>query len=174
MTTARRLQATTIPAVAAEIERYLSTGDTEASRSAWRSVAFFTPNNIDAVRRKETWDGPAWDLANLYLGIIGAEPLGPGCASRRRDQPGGDLLRLGWVLRPGRPLRGLPGARGRPHLPQRPAPRRRAPLHARARADARRRVRQAGDLCLVVRGLRPDRRTGHARSRPVSPGSGAR
>ena len=110
MTTARRLQATTIPAVAAEIERYLSTGETDASRSAWRSVAFFTPNNIDAVRRKETWDGPAWDLANLYLGIIGAEPLGPGCASRRRDQPGGDLLRLGWVLRPGRPLRGLPGA----------------------------------------------------------------
>ena len=147
MTTARRLQAATIPAVAAEIDRYLSTGDTDASRSAWRSesflerarqahddlraaliaevrgrsagvalsdlpipgdtvaltrrktepmvrglfprteqatvlalversVVFVTPDNIDAVLRKEPWDGSAWDLANLYLGSIGAEPLG--------------------------------------------------------------------------------------------------
>jgi len=41
-----------------------------------RSVVFLTPDNIDAVLHKEMrWPGSAWDIANLYLGGIGAELL---------------------------------------------------------------------------------------------------
>lgn len=42
-----------------------------------RSVVFLTPGTIAPVLRDEAWDGSAWDLANLYLGSIGAELLGP-------------------------------------------------------------------------------------------------
>jgi len=42
-----------------------------------RSVVFLTPDNIEAVLRKEMrWPGSAWDIANLYLGGIDAELLG--------------------------------------------------------------------------------------------------
>jgi len=41
-----------------------------------RSVVFLTPDNIEAVLRKEMgWPGSAWDIANLYLGGIDAELL---------------------------------------------------------------------------------------------------
>jgi len=42
-----------------------------------RSVVFLTPSNIEAVLLDESFDGAAWDMANLYLGSIGAELLGP-------------------------------------------------------------------------------------------------
>jgi hypothetical protein len=42
-----------------------------------RSVVFLTPANIGAVLREESWDHSAWDIANLYLGSIGADLLGP-------------------------------------------------------------------------------------------------
>jgi len=42
-----------------------------------RSVIFLTPANIGAVLSEESWDGSAWDIANLYLGSIGADLLGP-------------------------------------------------------------------------------------------------
>jgi hypothetical protein len=41
-----------------------------------RSVVFLTPGNIDAILRGESWPRTAWDIANLYLGSIGAELLG--------------------------------------------------------------------------------------------------
>jgi len=41
-----------------------------------RSVAFLTPGNIEEVLRRESrWPRSAWDIANLYLGAIGAELL---------------------------------------------------------------------------------------------------
>jgi hypothetical protein len=40
-----------------------------------RSVVFLTPGNIDTVLRGMTWLKTAWDLANLYLGSVGAELL---------------------------------------------------------------------------------------------------
>lgn len=41
-----------------------------------RSVVFLMPDNIEAVLRKEMrWPGSAWDIANLYLGGIGAQLL---------------------------------------------------------------------------------------------------
>ena len=42
-----------------------------------RSVVFLTPANVGEVLREESFDRAAWDLANLYLGSIGAELLGP-------------------------------------------------------------------------------------------------
>jgi hypothetical protein len=41
-----------------------------------RAVVFLTPANLELVLRHERWLDTAWDLANLYLGSIGAEPLG--------------------------------------------------------------------------------------------------
>lgn len=43
-----------------------------------RSVVFLTRANIERVIRKESWLSTAWDLANLYLRSLGAEPLGDG------------------------------------------------------------------------------------------------
>jgi hypothetical protein len=40
-----------------------------------RSVVFLTPSNIDATLRGCDWLGTAWDLANLYLGSLGADLL---------------------------------------------------------------------------------------------------
>jgi hypothetical protein len=42
------------------------------------AVVFLTPANVEPVLRYQPWLGTAWDLANLYLGSIGAEPLGNG------------------------------------------------------------------------------------------------
>ncbi len=41
-----------------------------------RSVVFLTPENIEPVLRECSWLGSIWDIANLYLGSIGAELLG--------------------------------------------------------------------------------------------------
>lgn len=43
-----------------------------------RAVVFLTPANLELVLRHQRWPSTAWDLANLYLGSIGAEPLGEG------------------------------------------------------------------------------------------------
>lgn len=40
-----------------------------------RSVVFLTPSNIEEVLREAQWPRSAWDLANLYLGAIGADLL---------------------------------------------------------------------------------------------------
>jgi len=40
-----------------------------------RSVVFLTPNNIEAALRASRWPRSAWDIANLYLGAIGADLL---------------------------------------------------------------------------------------------------
>ena len=40
-----------------------------------KSVVFLTPNNINAVLREAQWPHCAWDIANLYLGAIGADLL---------------------------------------------------------------------------------------------------
>jgi hypothetical protein len=42
-----------------------------------RSVVFVTADNIDSLIRDNPWDHSVWDLANLYLGSIGAPLLGP-------------------------------------------------------------------------------------------------
>ncbi len=42
-----------------------------------RSLVFVTSQNIEAVLRGCPWMRNAWDIANLYLGSIGAELLGP-------------------------------------------------------------------------------------------------
>lgn len=41
-----------------------------------RSVIFLTPDNIAHVVTAANWLTTAWDLANLYLGSVGAAPLG--------------------------------------------------------------------------------------------------
>jgi hypothetical protein len=41
-----------------------------------RAVVFLTSANLEPVLRQQRWLGTAWDLANLYLGSVGAEPLG--------------------------------------------------------------------------------------------------
>lgn len=43
-----------------------------------RSVVFLTPSNIEEVLREARWPRSAWDLANLYLGAIGADLLADG------------------------------------------------------------------------------------------------
>lgn len=40
-----------------------------------KSVVFLTPGNIEEALRKARWPSSAWDLANLYLGAIGADLL---------------------------------------------------------------------------------------------------
>lgn len=40
-----------------------------------KSLVFLTHDNIEQVLRNETWKCTAWDLANLYLGSIGARCL---------------------------------------------------------------------------------------------------
>jgi hypothetical protein len=42
-----------------------------------RSVVFLTPETIEQVLRGERWMTTAWRLANLYLGSLGLELLGP-------------------------------------------------------------------------------------------------
>jgi hypothetical protein len=42
-----------------------------------KSVVFLTANTIEPVLRRQRWLHSAWDLANLYLGSVGAELLGP-------------------------------------------------------------------------------------------------
>ncbi len=42
-----------------------------------RSVVFVTSENIEAVLRGCSWMRSAWDIANLYLGSIGVDLLGP-------------------------------------------------------------------------------------------------
>jgi hypothetical protein len=42
-----------------------------------RSVVFVTSDTVEAVLRGQRWDRTAWNLANLYLGSMGAPPLGP-------------------------------------------------------------------------------------------------
>ncbi len=42
-----------------------------------RSVVFLTPANIGGVLHDESFDHAAWQIANLCLGSIGAELLGP-------------------------------------------------------------------------------------------------
>jgi hypothetical protein len=41
------------------------------------SVVFLCPGNIEAVLREESFDSAAWNLANLYLGSLDADLLGP-------------------------------------------------------------------------------------------------
>ena len=41
-----------------------------------RSLVFVTPENVERVIAEATWLSTAWEIANLYLGSIGAEPLG--------------------------------------------------------------------------------------------------
>ena len=41
------------------------------------SVHFVGPDNITELLQRAPFDGTAWDLANLYLGSVGAELLGP-------------------------------------------------------------------------------------------------
>ncbi|MFQ5528083.1 MAG: hypothetical protein ACE5GX_17735 [Thermoanaerobaculia bacterium] len=43
-----------------------------------RSVVFVTRSNIERLIRNEAWLSTAWQLANLYLTGLGAEPLGDG------------------------------------------------------------------------------------------------
>jgi hypothetical protein len=40
-----------------------------------RSVIFLTQGNIERILFEESWDGTAWNLANLYLLSVGAEAL---------------------------------------------------------------------------------------------------
>ena len=40
-----------------------------------KSVVFLTPSNIEEVLREARWPRSAWNLANLYLGAIGADLL---------------------------------------------------------------------------------------------------
>ena len=40
-------------------------------------MVFLTPANIEQVLLGCTWPHSAWDLANLYLGSMGAPLLGP-------------------------------------------------------------------------------------------------
>lgn len=40
-----------------------------------KSVVFLTPSNIEELLREARWPRSAWDLANLYLGAIGADLL---------------------------------------------------------------------------------------------------
>jgi len=42
-----------------------------------RSVLFLTAGNIEHVLREQRWLHSAWDVANLYLGSVNAELLGP-------------------------------------------------------------------------------------------------
>jgi hypothetical protein len=42
-----------------------------------RTVVFLTPETIEQVLRGERWMGTAWRLANLYLGSLRLELLGP-------------------------------------------------------------------------------------------------
>ncbi len=42
-----------------------------------RSVVFVTSDTVEAVLRGQRWDRTAWNLANLYLGSVGALLLGP-------------------------------------------------------------------------------------------------
>lgn len=46
-----------------------------------RSVVILTPANIATILQKESFDHAAWDLANLYLGGVDAELLGPDAPS---------------------------------------------------------------------------------------------
>lgn len=46
-----------------------------------RSVVFLTPANIASILGEERWLHTAWDLANLYLGSIGAKHLSPDAPS---------------------------------------------------------------------------------------------
>ncbi len=46
-----------------------------------KSVVFLTSANIEVVLLGQTWLRSAWDLANLHLGTVGAELLGPGAPS---------------------------------------------------------------------------------------------
>ena len=41
------------------------------------SVVFLTPSRIENVLRTQSWHHTTWNLANLYLGSIGAELLSP-------------------------------------------------------------------------------------------------
>ena len=41
------------------------------------SVQFVGPSTIEYILRAQRWPKTAWDLANLYLGSVGAELLGP-------------------------------------------------------------------------------------------------
>jgi hypothetical protein len=41
-----------------------------------RSVVFLTPHNIEDLLVNCTWQNTAWNLANLYLGSLGADLLG--------------------------------------------------------------------------------------------------
>jgi hypothetical protein len=40
-----------------------------------RSVIFLTQNNIEQVIYEQSWEGTAWNLANLYLLSVGAEAI---------------------------------------------------------------------------------------------------
>jgi hypothetical protein len=42
-----------------------------------RSVVFVTPANVEVLLQKCMWLHTAWSIANLYLGSLGAELLGP-------------------------------------------------------------------------------------------------
>ncbi len=42
-----------------------------------KSVVFLTSDSIESVLLGQRWLRSAWDLANLYLGTVGAELLGP-------------------------------------------------------------------------------------------------
>jgi hypothetical protein len=46
-----------------------------------KSVVFLTSDNIESVLLGQMWLRSAWDLANLYLGTVGAELLGPDAPS---------------------------------------------------------------------------------------------
>jgi hypothetical protein len=46
-----------------------------------RSVVFLTSDNIEQVLLQQTWLSSAWDLANLYLGSLNADLLGPDAPS---------------------------------------------------------------------------------------------
>lgn len=42
-----------------------------------KSVVFVTAENVESLFQDLSWDRTAWDMANLYLGSLGAPLLGP-------------------------------------------------------------------------------------------------
>ena len=123
-----------------------------------KSVVYVTSETIEPLLLSHSWDRSAWDPRESVPAERWREAARQGRPAPRRDQRGGDLLRLARVLCRGRPVRRLHRSRGGAHLSQLQAPHDRAPRDAHEGVAARHRVPAARDVRVLVRGIRLHRR----------------
>lgn len=119
-----------------------------------KSVVYVTSTTLEFILMKHAYDCSAWDLANLYLGSVGAELLGADAPRIVGLSESTTCYVSPDYFAEDDSVRRLHRPRGRPHLSQLQAAYARTSRDADEGVAARHPVSAARDVRVLVRGLR--------------------